>query len=179
MARPTSEHGAGARPGRKPRAPGTYALLLEVERAGPLRIGRLGEIDFEAGAHVYVGSAFGPGGLAGRLGHHLAPVTRPHWHVDHLRRGARVVAVWTTTDPRRLECVWARAARALRGAHPVAGFGASDCDCGAHLVALPRFPRPEAFRRHLAGLSPRCATIARWPIRATPTRLPKRPNEAH
>lgn len=142
-----------------PSAPGTYALLLDVAERGPLRIGRLGEIAFEAGAHLYLGSAFGPGGLAGRLGHHLGPIDRPHWHVDHLRARARVVGVWLTTDARRLECAWATAARALRGARPVAGFGASDCRCEAHLYSLPRRPRVATFRRHLRALAPRCDRI--------------------
>lgn len=59
-----------------PSAPGTYALLLDIERAGPIPIGGLGEIRFAAQPCLYVGSAFGAGGLAGRLGHHLAPDCR-------------------------------------------------------------------------------------------------------
>ena len=115
---------------------------------------------FDAPVYLYAGSAFGPGGLAARLKHHLDVAKRPHWHIDHLRSVADVTRVWTTTDPRRLECTFARAARALRGARGVEGFGASDCRCASHLVALPRRPTRAALRRQLRRLDPPCARIA-------------------
>ncbi len=140
---------------------GTYALLLELPRSVRLRVGRLGLVTFDAPVYLYVGSAFGPGGLAARLGHHLRRAPRPHWHIDYLRRAASVADLWTTTDPRRLECVWLAAASHLRSARLVPGFGASDCRCTSHLVALPKPPRPAALRRHLRLLAPRCQPIRR------------------
>jgi Uri superfamily endonuclease len=143
---------------------GTYALILELQAASRVSVGSLGLIGFEAPVYFYAGSAFGPGGLCGRLSHHLTPSPRPRWHIDYLRCVASVVEVWTTSDQRRLECVWSAAAGSLRGAKHVPGFGSSDCRCASHLVALPRRPRRKTFRRHLS-LSPACSAIdLRLPI---------------
>lgn len=142
-----------------PTGPGTYALLLAVPERSRLDVGRLGRLDFDAPFYLYTGSARGPGGLAARLGHHLRPAARPHWHIDLLRRAAAVQEVWFTCDPRRLECHWASAAGSLRDAAPVPGFGASDCRCRSHLFALPRLPRRAAFRRRLDRLEPPCRRI--------------------
>ncbi len=147
---------------RLPSEPGTYALILELSAARALRVGGLGVVRLPGSVLLYAGSAFGPGGLRARLLHHLRPSPRPHWHIDHLRRAAGVAEVWATRDPRRLECVFAAAARALRGARDVPGFGASDCRCPSHLVALPRVPRRRAFRRGLRSLAPPCAAILRF-----------------
>ena len=144
---------------RVPERGGTYGLLLELPAAQQLRIGRLGELRFPASLYLYAGSAFGPGGLRARLQHHRHAAPRPHWHVDYLRRVAALTGIWATADPRRLECAWAEAARALPGARQVPHFGASDCSCSSHLVALPRAPHRRVFRSRLAALSPPCGPI--------------------
>ena len=139
--------------------PGTYALILELSTVSKLWVGGLGTTTFEPSVYFYSGSAFGSGGLYGRLKHHLALSPRPHWHIDYLRVVAALAQVWITCDPRHLECVWSAAARSLRGATEVPEFGASDCGCTSHLVKLARFPRPSSFRRHLR-LSPACSSIS-------------------
>lgn len=53
--------------------PGTYALLLRLREQTPICVGAQGEIVFPQGYYVYVGSAFGPGGVRRRVAHHLAP----------------------------------------------------------------------------------------------------------
>ena len=59
---------------------GTYALLLKLPKQGQLQVGALGTFAFQAGWYVYVGSAFGPGGLAARVGRHLRGLGTPcHW----------------------------------------------------------------------------------------------------
>ena len=50
---------------------GTYALVMLLARTTALSVGKLGPVTFNAGYYVYTGSAFGPGGLAARSGHHL------------------------------------------------------------------------------------------------------------
>jgi Uri superfamily endonuclease len=55
-----------------PSAQGTYALLLNLPRAIHLRVGKFGAYRFPQGDYVYVGSAFGPGGLRARITRHLA-----------------------------------------------------------------------------------------------------------
>lgn len=129
-------------------APGTYALLIRLDHACDIAIGKLGRSRFPAGFYLYVGSALGPGGLAGRLARHLRANKRLHWHVDHLlkARGTRIVQVWTFESATRRECDWARTAMRLPGARIIAGrFGASDCRCAAHLIGFTTAPDWAAF----------------------------------
>ncbi len=125
--------------------PGTYVLVLKVERSLRLRVGALGTFAFPAGYYLYVGSALN--GLTGRLRRHLRREKPPRWHIDYLRRHADLIEIWYTVSDVRLECRWAAAARALPGASlPAPHFGASDCACRAHLVYLPVAPDLEAFQ---------------------------------
>jgi Uri superfamily endonuclease len=132
---------------------GTYALILHARRAASVPIGRLGILDLRPGWLIYVGSAFGPGGLRARLAHHVRTPTNPHWHIDFLKPHSRRVAVWYTHDRARREHDWAHTLSALRGMMlPMPRFGASDCSCPAHLFARRDRPRIEAFRRRIHAL---------------------------
>ena len=118
--------------------PGTYALILRSLEASTIQVGRLGLLDVSPGWYVYVGSAFGPGGLQARVGRHQRRGGALHWHIDYLRRAASVEQVWTTLDPTPREHEWAQAFARLPGITiPLAGFGSSDCRCPAHLFYLP------------------------------------------
>ena len=122
-----------------PRSPGTYLLILHLPAPCRIAIGRLGEQPLAAGFYSYVGSALGPGGLAGRLKHHLRPVRRPRWHVDYLRAAAPVVALCHVVGERRREHDWAmRLAGEFSTVLP--GFGTSDCRCRSHLLYSEAFP---------------------------------------
>jgi Uri superfamily endonuclease len=117
--------------------PGTYALILHALAVGEIAIGRLGMLQVRPGWYVYVGSAFGPGGIRGRVGRHLRGGAALHWHIDYLRRLAAVEEVWYTLDPAPQEHAWAQAFASLSGASvPMAGFGSSGCRCPAHLFYL-------------------------------------------
>ena len=75
---------------RFPGGPGTYVLVLKTEAPGPVlvgRTGRIGRVVALPGYYAYIGSACGPGELAGRLKHHLklARGLRLKWQVDFLR----------------------------------------------------------------------------------------------
>lgn len=130
-----------------PLSAGTYALWFWLARPLTLAAGRLGTVRLGPGAVVYVGSARGPGGLRARVGRHLRGDGRPHWHIDALTARVPVSAVWYTSSSRRLECVWAAQLRAISGAAiPIAGFGASDCTCPAHLLAIPLTALPLAWQ---------------------------------
>jgi len=123
--------------------PGTYALLLAWPRAAAVTVGRLGEHRFPPGSYVYVGSALGPGGLRARVRRHLGSARRLHWHIDYLRPHTTIREIWLIHDTERRECEWAARLSALAGARvPVPGFGASDCDCVAHLVHFAERPAP-------------------------------------
>ncbi|WP_265108711.1 GIY-YIG nuclease family protein [Halosolutus halophilus] len=116
---------------------GTYVLVIDVPEAIELDVGALGTREFPAGAYAYVGTAFGPGGFA-RVDRHreLARGSRDvrHWHVDYLlgQSETRLESAITFPDADR-EC---ELADRLPGDR-VAGFGASDCTCAAHLLAAP------------------------------------------
>lgn len=118
-----------------PRVPGSYALFLALDQPTQLNVGRMGRYSFLPGWYVYCGSAFGPGGLAARMERHRAGYGALHWHIDHLRRAARLVD-WAWAAGARLECAWSRAYAAAGGQILVPKFGASDCraGCPAHLV---------------------------------------------
>jgi Uri superfamily endonuclease len=124
-----------------PTGKGTYGLLLRLDEAREIEVGRLGRFVFKAGYYLYVGSALGPGGLAARLGRHLRGEKGPFWHIDYLRAVAVVTAVCWLESPVRYEHEWATAAQQLPGATvPVPRFGASDCRCLAHLVYFHQAP---------------------------------------
>lgn len=134
---------------------GVYCLVLR-NPAAVLGVGRLGDVAFRPGYHLYIGSALGPGGLS-RVERHRRLARerdRPaHWHVDTLLLDPRfrLVAAITATTPDRLECALARKI----GGEMVAGFGATDCRCGSHLAYRARDPVDEvaaAFRA--IGLAP-------------------------
>lgn len=120
---------------------GTYALILRVQVEQLITIGRLGVMGVRPGWYVYVGSAFGPGGVKGRVGHHTRPQPKPHWHIDYLRQVALLVEIWYTHDPIRHEHTWASLCHQLPDATiPLPRFGASDCACASHLFHFPFVP---------------------------------------
>ncbi len=122
-----------------PVKPGCYALVLAIDAALTVAVGRLGQRDLPPGTYAYCGSAQGPGGLRARVGRHLRGTGAVHWHVDRLRSMARVEAVWLWPGaPRDFECEAAAVLAAVSGAsRPIPRFGSSDCGCAGHLVRLP------------------------------------------
>jgi Uri superfamily endonuclease len=104
---------------------GLYILLIELE-PGKYRVGRFFEGVLPGGLYIYIGSAWGRGGLAARVSRHLKKNKRKHWHID-----------WITSDERtRILKVYflprlkgeERLYRALEpiGECIVPGFGSSD-----------------------------------------------------
>ncbi|MCS4198804.1 GIY-YIG nuclease family protein [Salinibacter ruber] len=145
-------------------APGTYALLLQNEERQEIEVGALGEMIVRPGVYLYVGSAFGPGGLRARVWRHARGDGALHWHVDYLRAATALEAVWYTHDPERRECTWAAVLRSLPGASdPVDGFGASDCTCPAHLVHVAEWPSWDRFRDHLHARVDTHSAVCRAP----------------
>jgi Uri superfamily endonuclease len=122
---------------------GVYALVLANSRRS-LCIGSLGVREFEAGWHVYVGSALGSGGLARAERHirlHSLRDRPPRWHIDHLLidPGFTLSVVVCAPTLRDWECDLARQI----GGAAVPGFGCSDCTCSSHLFYRPKNPLRE------------------------------------
>lgn len=62
---------------------GTYALILEAKNEKQVQIGHWGILDIKIGYYLYIGSAFGPGGIKSRVSRHFKQ-KKPHWHIDYL-----------------------------------------------------------------------------------------------
>ena len=117
---------------------GLYVLLVEVGGTTPteLEVGALGSRVFTPGWYAYVGSAHGAGGFA-RIERHrsVAEGERSvrHWHLDYLLGApASTLGGVVLLPGAREECLLART---LPG-EPIAGMGASDCDCSGHVLAV-------------------------------------------
>lgn len=130
---------------------GTYAVIFQCLYRGSQRVGQWGWISLRKGYYVYIGSAFGPGGVKARVSRHYRTPIRPHWHIDYLRRFMHPVAVWYTYDPRRLEHQWAKVFLKMDYMSSFRGFGCSDCDCYSHLFFTLEKPEPAVFSNALTG----------------------------
>ena len=119
-----------------PTSPGTYALILRLERGHQLEVGKLGATLFLPGFYIYLGSAMQ--GVGARVRRHLR-VDKPHrWHIDALTEVADPVALWWHEGKERLECIWAKTALDSPTATSVKyRFGSSDCRCASHLAFFP------------------------------------------
>lgn len=132
--------------------PGTYALFLRAGEQRTIAVGALGEMTVQPGVYVYVGSAFGPGGVQARVHRHARADGALHWHVDYLRAVTTLERVWWTHDETRRECDWASALRAWEASTvPLDGFGASDCACPSHLMRVEAERPASAVCRALQG----------------------------
>ena len=124
-------------------APGTCALILRSDTDSEITIGLWGSLRLSPGYYVYVGSAFGPGGVRARVARHFRRAKRNRWHIDYLRAAVEVECAWCSYEPRRLEHQWAQALERLEDVSCIAGFGSSDCSCSGHLFAMPKVPVSE------------------------------------
>ncbi|MDP7081322.1 MAG: GIY-YIG nuclease family protein [Candidatus Undinarchaeales archaeon] len=108
-----------------PKTGGAYIITVIIDVLTPF--GRGGTV--QPGTYLYVGSAYGPGGLAARLSRHARKHKRRHWHIDALTegRGVNAIRIYPGSD----ECVLAR--ELAERCRAVKGFGSSDCDCPSHL----------------------------------------------
>jgi Uri superfamily endonuclease len=123
---------------------------MQLKRQRHVRIGRLGTFRFSTGAYVYVGSAWGPGGLTTRLGRHLRPEKNCHWHIDYLRRYAAIIGIWVGRCRPHDEHLWADTIGSMDSAViPARNFGSSDCRCPSHLFRLADPPSIRRFNRVL------------------------------
>ncbi|WP_299266025.1 GIY-YIG nuclease family protein [Halorientalis sp.] len=115
---------------------GTYTIVVNLPEPETLTIGSLGRHELPAGYYAYTGSAFGPGGFKRVDRHHeIAAGKREtrHWHVDYLLGNTAAGVETVARSPEaEIECAVADEV-ARTGTVVVDGFGASDCDCPAHL----------------------------------------------
>ena len=110
----------------------TYQLLIDVADPVRVSVGRFGEFVFPAGCYIYTGSALR--NFEARIGRHLSPAKKMHWHVDYLL-AAPGVCVREVRRFSEAECL---VNQRTTGEVVVPGFGASDCHagCGSHLKRI-------------------------------------------
>ena len=120
--------------------PGTYALIMHSRSSASTQVGRWGILTVKPGYYIYVGSAFGPGGLHARVSRHCRKTKPKHWHIDYLRQHVHPVGVWYSYEPIHLEHQWAKALSEMAGMSPIENFGCSDCKCYSHLFTTHTTP---------------------------------------
>lgn len=131
--------------------PGTYALIFLGNQSVEITVGKLGMFKVSPGTYIYIGSAFGPGGLQSRISHHRKQFTVKHWHIDYLKPMIQLEQIWYTCDPVPREHTWAQVIGSFYNATiPLNGFGSSDCRCPSHLFYFPRGPVILEFQERLA-----------------------------
>jgi Uri superfamily endonuclease len=126
---------------------GVYCLIFKNQDI-IVRVGALGDLTFQAGWHIYVGSALGSGGLK-RLDRHISLAhmhdKEPKWHIDYLLTNPAFslrYAIYAVTQE-QYECTLARSL----GKSGVFGFGCSDCSCSSHLLFRRQDPREEILNK--------------------------------
>ena len=112
----------------------TYQLMITVEKAVRIEVGRLGDFTFPAGAYIYTGSA--KKNIDARIARHLRSEKALRWHIDYLLADTAVTVV-NVIRSREPEC---RLNQSVHGQIIAPRFGASDCraGCGSHLKLLTK-----------------------------------------
>lgn len=120
--------------------PGTYALILKSDSTARIQIGRWGQLDLQPGYYIYVGSAFGSGGVRARVSRHWRADKQMHWHIDYLRKYVTPVEVWVSYAEKKLEHEWAGILLEVSETTHIKYFGCSDCTCQSHLFFTTKMP---------------------------------------
>lgn len=116
---------------------GIYVLFIRIDKAIRIKIGALGEIDFDKGLYAYIGSA--QNNLELRVARHRRKEKRLFWHIDYLlsNPATKVTEVIYELGDKSDECIIAKLIEAK--AQPIRGFGCSDCRCTSHLFKAKNF----------------------------------------
>ncbi len=118
---------------------GNYILQMELRGSAEIAIGAARKHTFIAGFYLYIGSAYGGGGMQSRINRHLDKEKKLHWNIDYLTNRANIVSVWTITPPASIEHTIA--ARIFKNNILTAAmerFGSADCNCATHLFYSPK-----------------------------------------
>ena len=118
---------------------GAYILIIDLEMDLKFNIKSLGDLSFEKGTWIYVGSDMGNGStsLENRIKRHFRSEKTIHWHIDHLLKSDSNIraAIWAESSS-HIECEIAKSIEQMKNiVRGPKGFGASDCrkKCWTHL----------------------------------------------
>ncbi len=118
---------------------GAYVLIIDLNEMLSFNLKSLGNLSFDKGTWIYVGSAMGMGStnLENRIRRHFRSEKTIHWHIDHLLHSDSKIraSVWAESSS-PAECEIAKSIDRMVDVNPgPRGFGASDCKqkCVTHL----------------------------------------------
>ena len=97
--------------------------------------------------YIYVGSAFGSGGVQARVLRHCRETKTKHWHIDYLREHIEPIGAWYRYGYQHLEHQWAQSIADMANYSAIKGFGSSDCKCYSHLFCTMIKPSVAQFSR--------------------------------
>lgn len=113
-----------------------------------INVGSLGLYHGGAGFYLYVGSAFGAGGLKARIKRHAINSPKKHWHIDYIKDQCHYIETWYTTSDKKYEHHWAQVLLSMPdGCIAMNKFGASDCSCQTHLFFFKKKPNFSTFKQ--------------------------------
>ena len=110
---------------------GVYAVFFEID-SKTVEIGALGEISFESGTYVYIGSAMN--GVRKRVERHYSKEKKNHWHIDYFSKEASPIYTVVFPLESSFECKLAQTVAEKN--RSINKFGASDCKCSSHLFRI-------------------------------------------
>lgn len=118
---------------------GVYVLIIELNESLSLFLKSLGNLYFDKGTWIYIGSAMGIGStsLEKRIRRHFRSEKTIHWHIDHLLNSDSKIraAIWSESSA-SVECEIAKNIEIMTKINlGPRRFGASDCKqkCWTHL----------------------------------------------
>ena len=96
-------------------------------------------LTLQKGFYIYVGSAFGAGGLSSRIHRHLRRNKKQHWHIDQITCTENCTFHSVAAFPNeKSECLISGKLEKMKGLFPIVGFGNSDCknSCLSHFFKI-------------------------------------------
>ncbi len=138
---------------------GTYILFFINKSDIKIKVGSLNEILFKKGIYLNVGSAFGLGGLKGRIQRHFNPQKKIFWHIDYLsiNKSFKLVSIIEIHSSIKRECFTVNLL--LNEKFPISkidyieNFGSSDCQCKSHLLFFREISIQEVLKQIRSKLS--------------------------
>jgi len=121
---------------------------LKEELTFKVRGGKL--FNLKPSFYLYVGSAFGSGGLKSRLLRHLKRNKKPHWHLDFITTSSSFCPISAYLfAKKRIECNLA--GELLKEFNFVPSFGSSDCTCPSHLFSIDNLLKLDSICREFGA----------------------------
>jgi len=117
---------------------GTYLLFIKIIEPVEITIKKK-SFFLNEGYYIYIGSAFGAGGLSSRLHRHLRKIKKKHWHIDQITTSkfSDIIGIGVLLK-QRVECGLSEIIESMEKTVPITGFGNSDCEkkCISHFFRV-------------------------------------------